>query len=135
MSVKSDSASCSVLYDSLRSHGLRNPMDCSPLGSSAHGIDSPGKNTGMGSYFLLWSIFPGIKPRSPALQVESLPSEAHSMSQFSRSVVSDSWRPHGLQHARPPCPSLNPGACSNSCPLSCDAIQPTRPLLSPTPFA
>ena len=38
--------------------------------------------------------------------------------QFSRSVVSDSWRPHGLQHARPPCPSLNPGACSNSCPLS-----------------
>ena len=26
--------------------------------------------------------------------------------------------PHGLQHARPPCPSLNPRACSNSCPLS-----------------
>ena len=25
--------------------------------------------------------------------------------QFSRSVVSDSLRPHGLQHARPPCPS------------------------------
>ena len=28
-------------------------------------------------------------------------------SQFSRSVVSDSLRPHELQHARPPCPSLN----------------------------
>ena len=38
--------------------------------------------------------------------------------QFSRSVVSDSLRPHGLQHARPPCPSPTPGACSNSCPLS-----------------
>ena len=27
-------------------------------------------------------------------------------------------RPHGLQHARLPCPSLNPRACSNSCPSS-----------------
>ena len=38
--------------------------------------------------------------------------------QFSRSVVSDSLRPHGLQQARPPCPSPAPGVCSNSCPLS-----------------
>ena len=38
--------------------------------------------------------------------------------QFSRSVVSDSLRPHGLQHARPPCPSPTPEACSNSCPSS-----------------
>ena len=38
--------------------------------------------------------------------------------QFSRSVVSDSLRPHGLQHARPPCPSPTPGVYSNSCPLS-----------------
>ena len=37
---------------------------------------------------------------------------------FSHSVMSDSLRPHGLQHARPPCPSLSPRACSNSCPLS-----------------
>ena len=35
--------------------------------------------------------------------------------QFSCSVVSDSLQPHGLQHARPPCPSPTPGACSNSC--------------------
>ena len=28
---------------------------------------------------------------------------------FSCQVVSDSLRPHGLQHARPPCPSLSPG--------------------------
>ena len=38
--------------------------------------------------------------------------------QFSHSVVSDSLWPHGLQHIRLPCPSPNPGACSNSCPLS-----------------
>ena len=37
---------------------------------------------------------------------------------FSRPVVSDPLRPHGLQHARLPCPSLSPRACSNSCPLS-----------------
>ena len=38
--------------------------------------------------------------------------------QFSRSVMYDSWQPHGLQHARPPCPSTTPEACSNSCSLS-----------------
>ena len=38
--------------------------------------------------------------------------------QFSHSVVSDSLRPHRLQHARPPCPSATPRACSNSCPTS-----------------
>ena len=38
--------------------------------------------------------------------------------QFSHSVVSDSLRPHGLQHTRLPCPSPTPEACSNSCPLN-----------------
>ena len=38
--------------------------------------------------------------------------------QFSRSVISDSLRPLGLQHTRPPCPSPTPGVYSNSCPLS-----------------
>jgi len=38
--------------------------------------------------------------------------------QFSHSVVSNSLRPHGLQHTRLPCLSPTPGACSNSCPLS-----------------
>ena len=41
--------------------------------------------------------------------------------QFSCSVVSD-LRPHGLQHARPPCLSPTPGAYSNSCPSSRLAI-------------
>ena len=38
--------------------------------------------------------------------------------QFSRSVLSDSVWPHGLQHATPPCPSPIPRVYSNSCPLS-----------------
>ena len=38
--------------------------------------------------------------------------------QFSRSVVSDSLRPHESQHARPPCPSPTPGVHPNPCPLS-----------------
>ena len=38
--------------------------------------------------------------------------------QFSRSVMSDSLRPHELQHARPPCPSPAPGVHSDSRPSS-----------------
>ena len=56
------------------------------------------ENAGVGSHFLL-----------------------HYMNiQFSwvQSVMSDSLRPHGLQHTRPPCPSPTPGVYSNSCPLS-----------------
>ena len=47
-------------------------------------------------------------------------------------VVSDSLRPHGLQHPRPPCPSPTPGACSNSCPSS-QQCQASHPLSSPSP--
>ena len=47
--------------------------------------------------------------------------------------MSDSLWPHGLQHTRLPCPSLSPGICSNSCPLSrwCH----TTILSSVTPFS
>ena len=38
--------------------------------------------------------------------------------QFSLSVMSDSLRPHELQHARPPCPSRTTGVYPNPCPLS-----------------
>ena len=44
--------------------------------------------------------------------------------QFSRSVMSDSLQPHGLQHARLPCPSPTPVAYSNSRP-SCQWCHPT----------
>ena len=38
--------------------------------------------------------------------------------QFSHSIMFNSLRPHGLHHARLPCPSQTPRACSNSCPSS-----------------
>ena len=47
-----------------------------------------------------------------------------SVIQSSRSVVSDSLWPHGLQHTRPPCPSPTPGVYPNSCP-SCRWCHPT----------
>ena len=51
------------------------PHECSPSGSSVHG-DSPGKSTGVGSHSLLQgSSHPGIEPRSPTLQADSLPEE------------------------------------------------------------
>ena len=53
---------------------------------------------------------------------------------FSCSVVSDSFRPHGLQHARIPCPSPPPGAQTHVHRVS-DAIQPFHPLSSPSPPA
>ena len=56
----------------------------------------------------------GEKPESPDLRPEN---DACSV-QFSHSVVSDSLRLHGLQHARLPCPSPTHRPCSNSCPSS-----------------
>ena len=51
-------------------------MDCSLAGSSVHG-DSLSKNTGVGCHALLQGnlLNPGMEPRSPALQADSLPSE------------------------------------------------------------
>ena len=49
---------------------------------------------------------------------------------FSLSVVSDSLRPHELQHARPPCPSPTPRVHPNPCPL-CRWYHPTIYPLSP----
>ena len=47
--------------------------------------------------------------------------------QFSCSVMSDSLRPHRLQHARPPYPSPTPGACSDSCLVfSNESVLPIR---------
>ena len=60
-----------------------------------------------------------------------------SVKSLSHSVVSDSLRPHGLQHARPPCPSPTPGVYPNSCPLSrwchptvSSSVVPSPPSLS-----
>ena len=55
---------------------LCDTMDCSSPGSSPG--DSPGKNTGVGCHALLQGdlLNPGVKPRSPALQTDSLLSES-----------------------------------------------------------
>ena len=96
--------SCSVVSSSLRPHG-----DCSPLGSSVHGI-SQASITGMGLHSLLQGIFPtqGSNPGSPALQADSLLSE-----------------PPG----HPPPPSIAAAAAKSLqlCPTLCDPVlQPTR---------
>ena len=44
-------------------------------------------------------------------------------------------QPHGLQHARPPCPSPTPGVYSTHVHSVSDAIQPSHPLSSPSPSA
>ena len=98
------------------------PMDCSPPNSSVHGISQsrilewvailfsrrsswPKDWTQVafiaGRFFTIWA------PRE-ILQFSSV--------QFSRSVVSNSLRPHESQHARPPCPSPTPGVHSDSRP-------------------
>ena len=53
---------------------------------------------------------------------------------FSRSVVSDSLRLHGLQDTRLPCPSPSPSVCSKSCPLG-QVVHPSHPLSSLSPSA
>ena len=51
------------------------------------------------------------------IQSTQLPKQ-NTTAQFSHLVMSNSLQPHGLQHARLPCPSPTPRACSNSCPSS-----------------
>ena len=51
------------------------------------------------------------------------------------SSVTKSLGPHGLQHARPLCPPLSPGICSDHALCVSDAIQPSNLLLSSSPFA
>ena len=105
-------------------------MDCSPPGSSVHGISQ--------ARIVEWvAIFLSRQSSKPMnwtqvccitgvllhcrrilyqLSYKGNPG-SHSL-QISHSVIFKSLWPHGLQHARLPCPSPIPRACSNSCPLS-----------------
>ena len=58
-----------------------------------------------------------------------------SSAQICRSVMSDSLRPHELQHARPPCPHQLLELTQTHDHRVSDAIQPSPPLLSPSPPA
>ena len=114
---------------------LRDPTDCSLPGSSVHGIFQ--------ARVLEWgtTAFSDDKPRQCIKKQrhhfanKGLYSQGYGFSsshvwmweldckegcsvQFSYSVVSDSLWSHGLQHARPPCPSPTPRVYSNSRPLS-----------------
>ena len=96
---------------------LCNPMDCSPPGSSVHGI--------LQVRILEWVFIHfsrgSSRPRDWTLISPKLRTSLcffGSSVQFSRSVVSDCLRPHESQQARPPCPSPTPGVHSDSCPSS-----------------
>ena len=98
--------------------------------------DSPGKNTGVGCYFLLQRIFPtqGMNPillhcRLTLYHLSHQGTREYEITsvQFSHSVVSDSFRPHGLQPARLPCPSPAPGVCSKL--MSIKSVVPSNHLI------
>ena len=55
--------------------------------------------------------------------------------QFSHSIVSDSLRPHGLPHTRPPIHCQLPEVTQTHVHRVGDAIQPSHPLSSPSPPA
>ena len=58
-------------------------------------------------------LFPVLQPES--LQIRVIRKRTFYSVQFSCSGMSDSLRPHELQHARPPCPIQTPGVHPNSC--------------------
>ena len=69
-------------------------------------------------FTMIWYVIKFIYNLSQSLSDLYFETFQFSSVQFSRSVVSDSLRPHEPQHTRPPCPSPTPGVYSNSCPLS-----------------
>ena len=100
MKVKSESEvaqSCPTLWD---------PMGCSPPHSSIHGISQARVLEWIAISFSRGSLQPSDRTR------------VFFIVQFSRSVVSNSSRPHESQHTRPPCPSPTPGVHPNPCPSS-----------------
>ena len=84
--------------------------------------------------FLLEILIPACASSSPAFLMMYSAYKLNKL--LSCSVMSDSLWPHGLQHARLPCPSPTPRAYSNSCPLSqISQISIFYPLSSPSPLA
>ena len=99
-----------------------NSLDCSPPDSSLHGISRQEYWSGLPFPSPKDLPSPVFKLRSPALQVDSLPTELPGKPIYlllcSHWIMSNSLWSHGLQYTRIPCPSLSSGVCSNSCPLS-----------------
>ena len=129
---------------------LCDPMNCSQPGSYIHGIlqasilewvampftrgsswprmwtriSSSSCVAGVFFFFFFFTTEPLEKPLCIYISV-----------QFSHSVMSDSLRPHGLQHPRPPCPLLTPWAFSAHVHQVSAAIQPYHLLNYPCPHA
>ena len=99
-------------------------MNCSPPGSSVHGISQARILTWVAISCSRGSSWPRDQTYISCIGKQILycwaTREAHIVGsvQFSRSVMSDSLQPRGVQQARPPCPSPTPRVYSNSCPLS-----------------
>ena len=69
------------------------------------------------------------------MQIKTIVSISIRSDQISRSVTSDSSRPHESQHTRPPCPSPTSEFTQTHVHQVSDAIQPSHPLSSPSPPA
>ena len=80
---------------------------------STPGLNSAQKSLLNFSNIYIWKIWKWLAD----LFFSNMPLLLYSV-QFSLSVMSNSLQPHELQHSRPPCPSPNPGAYPNPCPLS-----------------
>ena len=131
-SLPTKTCACSVMSNSLQPHRLLLARLLCPW-------DSPDKNTGAACHFLLKGIFPTQKLNLSLLwlmhyQVDSLPlshlGSLWTVLLFSRSVVSSSFHPHGMQV------SLSFTIfCSLLKLMSIEAVQPSHPLSSPSPPA
>ena len=131
--------SCLLLFQLLNHVWLCSSMDCSLPGTSVHGILQVRRLEWVAMYFPRGSSWPTdrtclscsaggfstTEPPGKPIPIISV--------QFGCSVVSNSLQPHGLQHARAPCPSPTP-AQTHVHRVS-DAIQPSHPLSSPSPPA
>ena len=62
------------------------------------------------------NMVPALKEPNWVLETCKQADKSHFMCR--RNIVAVQLQPYGLQHIRPPCPSLSPGVCSNPCPLS-----------------
>ena len=93
-------------------------MDCGPLGSSVHEIFQARILKWVAISFSRGSSRPRDQTQVSGIAGRFFPVLVTSSVQLSRSVVSSFLQPHGLQPAKPSCPSPTPGACSNSCPSS-----------------
>ena len=121
-------AVCSVAQSCL---AICNPMDCMEPTRILCTWNSPSKNTGVGCHFPPPGDLPEPEIKLISLESSALagrffttsapwetPIKSISSVQFSCSVMSNSLRPHKLQHTRPPCPSPTPRVHSNSRPSS-----------------